>query len=385
MLSPDCSRRLSRRRGLGRPRGWIGLGTPHRWASARWRREGSGILLALASLGLLLAVSGCASSPAETERAQAQATLTAEAEARVEEARLQDLNQQIAATAAAQGALIAGQDYRLGPGDVIRIEAPQLEEIGGLKVRISGRGTVTLPMLDEVEVGGRSARQAEELLVQRLRRYVHAPQVAVIIEERTSQEVNVLGAVARPGIYHIERPRTLFEMISMAGGLASNAGSTVGVRTQIPDPETGQPVPHNVIIDLRGLMTDPNAQVMAMRGGDTLYVPEAGTFFVEGAVARPGSYPLRDGMTLLKAIAVAGGTDWSAVRNNVRVLRHDGSGQPTELLVDFAAVRDKVAEDLLLEDGDVVVVDTNVPAKTAVIAYNQALRLLSLRWIWGMP
>lgn len=347
------------------------------------RRPLAGLLTLGAALLAAILVGACATNPADAERTEAQRDLAAAAEARAEEARVQAMNQQIATAAAAQGALLAGQDYRLGPGDVIRIEAPQFDEIKGLSVRVSGRGTVTLPLLDELQVGGLSARQVEELLAQRLRRYVHVPQVAVLVDERTAQEVTVLGAVNRPGLYPIERPRTLFEVISMAGGLSNNAGSTIGVRTQVPDPETGQPAPHNVIIDLRSLMRDPNAQVMAMRGGDTLYVPEAGTFFVEGAVARPGSYPLREGMTLLKAIAVAGGTDWAATRNNVRVLRHDGSGQPTEIAVDFAAVRDKVAEDLLLQDGDVVVVDTNMPAKTAVLAYNQALRLLSLRWIWG--
>jgi polysaccharide export outer membrane protein len=83
-------------------------------------------------------------------------------------------------------------------------------------------------------------------------------------------------------------------------------------------------------------------------------------------------------MTLLKAIAVAGGTEWSATENKVRVIRRDGSRIPREIPVDLAAVRDRGAEDMLLQDGDVVVVDTDLAKKGAVVMWNQAFRVLSL-------
>jgi polysaccharide export outer membrane protein len=129
-------------------------------------------------------------------------------------------------------------------------------------------------------------------------------------------------------------------------------------------------------------MTNPNANALVLRGGDSVYVPEAGVFFVDGAGARPGSFPLRPDMTVLKAIAVAGGTDWAAIENKVRVIRRDGSAVPREIPVDLEAVRDRGAEDMLLRDGDVVVVDTNQAKRGAVVMWNQTLRVLSLGVIY---
>lgn len=328
---------------------------------------------------------GCAAPPKERAGAPggsrpeaAGGSLAAQAQARSDQAELLELNRQLSLMASAAPADLGAHDYRLGPGDVVRIEAPQAPEINGLSVRVSGPGTVNLPLVGEVRLGGLTTGEGEQLLAQRLSRYIHTPQVSLFVSEFASQEITVTGAVARPGILPIQRPRSLFEVLSMAGGLAANAGSTVNVRTRGPDPVSGQTVGHNLMIDLRDLVRTPDAQALVLRGGDSVYVPEAGVFFVDGAVQSPGSYPLRPEMTVLKAIAVAGGTDWAAVEERVRVIRRDGSGVPRELALDLAAVRDRGAEDMLLEDGDVVVVDTNQAKKGAVVMWNQTLRVLSL-------
>jgi polysaccharide export outer membrane protein len=309
-------------------------------------------------------------------------SLAAQAQARRDEAEVRELNRQLGLMATATAPNLSNHDYRLGPGDVVKIEAPQAPELNGLTVRISGPGTVNLPLVGDVRLGGLTTGEGEQALAQRLARYVHRPQVSLFVSEFASQEINVTGAVSRPGVIAIQRPRSLFEVLSMAGGLSSNAGSTVNVQTAVSDPGTGQAVRHNLIVDLKDLMTDPNANALVLRGGDSVYVPEAGVFFVDGAVARPGSFPLRPDMTVLKAIAVAGGTDWAAIENNVRVIRRDGSAVPREIPVDLEAVRDRGAEDMLLQDGDVVVVDTNQAKRGAVILYNQTLRLLSLGVIY---
>jgi polysaccharide export outer membrane protein len=326
----------------------------------------------------LAALAGCASPGGERSDAATAGSIAAEAQARAEQSRVMELNRQLTMAASTQSSNLSTHDYRLGPGDVIKIEAPQAPEINSLSVRITGPGTVNLPLVEELRLGGLTTAQAEQLLMQRLSKYIHSPQVAIFITEYASQEVTVTGAVANPGVYPMQRPRTLFEVLSLAGGLAPNAGSTVSVRTGVLDPETGQVATHNLIVDLRDLVKDPSAQALALRGGDSVYVPEAGVFFVEGAVGKPGSYPLRPDMTVLKAIAVAGGTDWTSVEKNVRVIRHDGTGSPRELPVDLVAVRDLGAEDMSLQDVDVVVVDTNYAKKGAVVMWNQALRVLSL-------
>jgi polysaccharide export outer membrane protein len=352
------------------------------------REKRSRRALALVLLILLSAItSGCAVPTKDGADANGSvvsgangvdASLAAEAQARRDEAEVRELNRQLGMRATAAPANLTDHDYRLGPGDVVKIEAPQAPEINGLSVRISGPGTVNLPLVGEMRLGGLTTSEGEQALAQHLGRYIHTPQVSLFVSEFASQEITVTGAVASPGVIPIQRPRSLFEILSMAGGLAANAGSTVNVQTQAPDPVTGQQVRHNLIVDLRDLVTDPNATALVLRGGDSVYVPEAGVFFVDGAVARPGSYPLRPEMTVLKAIAVAGGTDWAAVEDNVRVIRRDGSLVPREIPVDLESVRDRGAEDMVLQDGDVVVVDTNQAKRGAVVMWDQTLRVLSL-------
>jgi len=337
----------------------------------------------LASLTVVVALLfGCAGSSNQRVDAAGAAggytELTPEARARADQARVLDLNRQLTAAGAETRTEPASYDYRLGPGDVVKIEAPQVPEINDLSVRIAGPGTVSVPLLGELKLGGLTTRDAERLLVQRLDKYVHNPQATLFISEYASQEITVTGAVAKPGVYPIQRPHTLVEVLSMVGGLTANAGSLVDVRTQVPIGEPGQGGTHRLLVDLTDLVKNPNAQALVLHGGDTVYVPEAGVFFVEGAVAKPGSYPLRPGITVLKAVTVAGGTNWEAVQDKVRVIRHDEIGVPRELDIDLAAVRDRGAPDMLLEDGDVVVVDTNSVKKGAVVMWNQTLRVLSL-------
>jgi len=340
-------------------------------------------LIRLASPTVVLALLfGCAGPSNQRMDAAGSAAgyaeVMPEARARADAARVLDLNRQLSVAGAEKSSAPSTYDYRLGPGDVVKIEAPQVPEINELSVRIAGPGTVSVPLLGEMHLGGLTTREAEQLIIQRLDKYVHDPQATVFVSEYASQEITVTGAVARPGVIPIQRPHTLVEVLSMAGGLTADAGSLVDVRMKAPDPSSGQPGTQRLLVDLTELVKNPDAQALVLHGGDTVFVPQAGVFFVEGAVAKPGSYPLRPGITVLKAAAVAGGINWEAVQDKVRVIRHDENGVPRELSIDLAAVRDRGAPDMLLEDGDVVVVDTNSVKKGAVVMWNQTLRVLSL-------
>ncbi|MCF7984797.1 MAG: polysaccharide export protein [Thiohalocapsa sp.] len=336
-------------------------------------------LIAVAAIAALFA--GCGTPPKGAGQGAAPQDLAAEAQARSDEARLQNLNRQLAMAAVAQAPDPSRHDYRLGPDDVIKIEAPQAPEINGLKVRITGPGTATLPLVGEMQLGGLTTRDAENLLVERLGKYIHTPQVAIFVDEYASQEITVNGAVARPGVIKVQRPRTLFEVLSLAGGLKGNASTKVSVVTDLEQPETGQRGTRRFIVDLNDLVNESEVQSLVLGGGDSVFVHEAGIFFVDGAVAKPGSFGLKPDMTVLKAIAVAGGAKWEAKENQVRVIRRDGTGTPQEMMVDVAAVRDKRQPDMLLRDGDVVIVDTHEVRKNAVIVWNQAFRVLAVsRW-----
>ncbi|MFZ1573716.1 MAG: polysaccharide biosynthesis/export family protein [Chromatiaceae bacterium] len=335
-------------------------------------------------LALLLALlQGCASQSMPESQTDPAATTAASslpsAQALAGEARRSELNRQL--TARASTSPIADRtafDYRLGPGDLIKIEAPQAPEINGLTARLSGPGAIALPLLGEMALGGMTTTQAQQAVVERLAKYIHHPQVSVSVEEYASQEITVTGAVMKPGVYPIQRPRTLIEVLSQAGGLAGGAGSTIDVRTQASDPRTGKSAPQRFIIDIKELLKDPNSNGLLVGGGDSIYIAPAGYYFVDGAVGKPGVYPLQPGASAYKATTIAGGTKWDAVLDQVRVIRTDESGNPVEKTIDIAAVRDRGAPDMPLQEGDVVVVDTNAVKSGFVTIWRNTFQVIAL-------
>src|SRR5206468_6050254 len=121
-------------------------------------------------------------------------------------------------------------------------EIPELNRT----VRVSERGTISLPLLGEMEVRGLTGMQVEDKLRQALtRKYLQDPQVSVFIREYGSKKVSVIGAVGKPGVYEMLGPRTLLQILSEAGGLAKEAGAHLFVIRAAPD-GTAQTLPVNV-------------------------------------------------------------------------------------------------------------------------------------------
>ena len=267
-----------------------------------------------------------------------------------------DVNQQISLSAAQELAAAEQAVYYLGAGDILQLTVFQVEELN-TKVRVNGRGEIILPLLGKIEVGGRSVADVESEVVQRLERdFLQNPQVSLFIEEYRSQQITVMGAVEEPDVYSIRQTRSIFEMLSLAGGLTSEASDRIQVKTTQPDPETGELVPQNLILSVNKLLAGAEAaSYLRLSGGDSILVPEAGVVFVEGAVEEPGSYPMESETSVLKAIALAGGVPWTGKEGSVRIIR-EVSGQAVSIDVDLADIRDQKSEDVILDDGDIVVV-----------------------------
>ena len=118
----------------------------------------------------------------------------------------------------------APASYVLGPDDQITLLASDAEEISGKPMRIDMKGNLNLPLAGRVHAAGLTAEQLEAELEGKLKRYVKDPDVVVSITEFRSQPISVLGAVAKPGIHQLEGRKTLFEVLSLAGGLRDDAG-----------------------------------------------------------------------------------------------------------------------------------------------------------------
>jgi polysaccharide export outer membrane protein len=116
----------------------------------------------------------------------------------------------------------AVQTYRIGPGDVLRIAVFGNAELSS-RVTVRPDGRVTLPLLDEIAVAGRTVTEVSTELSQGYRRFVQDARVALVIEEVHSYRVFVTGKVQRPGEFESRTPLTVMQALALAGGGARGA------------------------------------------------------------------------------------------------------------------------------------------------------------------
>jgi len=189
----------------------------------------------------------------------------------------------------------------IGPGDSLDVSEFHTPEFHSM-VRVSPAGTITLPMVNEVKIGGLdepAAARAIEAALLASGMLLH-PQVSVLVIAYAGQDVSVLGEVARPGVYPYTLHHRLLDLISSAAGLSQNAGRLVNVFHR-SDPN----MPHPVVLDPGGTDTgtDHNPELSP---GDTVQVSRAGLVFVIGDVVRPGGFPVdpAQGLTVVQALSL---------------------------------------------------------------------------------
>lgn len=315
-----------------------------------WRRAGKGFCWIF-----IVGIVGCASpAPEDSEVADFQRE-------RAQESRVQDLNEQLAVQSQVSE---APQDrppdsYRLGSGDLVEIVvlgAPELNR----KVRVDGSGSIGLPLIGEVSVGGLTIDEASREVAKRYEEsYIRNPQVSVLVEEYRSRQITVLGAVKNPQVYPVQRNMTLLGTLAMAGGVTDEAGNTVYLTDWVTDPETKNKTRRNVVLNLDELVSNQNESNLELGSDAVVNVPSAGVVYVEGAVKTPGAYDLHGDTTVLKAIAMAGGVLFEAEESGLKLLRlqKDGEFKPEQF--DLDALRQDPGNDIALKDGDIVVVETD--------------------------
>lgn len=278
------------------------------------------------------------------------------ATAKIRGADVTGFNRQLTNLSAKSTVLSKDYEYRLGIGDVITVDAFQVEELRQFKSRIEGQGAVALPLIGRVKIAGKTVGEAERILRGRLGEYLHDPKVSIFIDNYQSQEVTVAGEVTKPGIYPLTRPRTLVEMLTMAGGLTADAGYKISVQVREVNTDTGEAERQNLLVDLRDLVKNEQVQkALVLNGGDSVFVPKAGIFFIEGAVEKPNSYPIQGEMDVLKAVTMAGGVLWEASDDAIRIIRQEGDQSKT-LRVDIDSLRENRGERVAIRDGDIIVV-----------------------------
>ena len=244
---------------------------------------------------------------------------------------------------------VSPSDDLIGSGDLLHVSVFEAKDLE-IKVRVNSRGYVTLPLLGQVLVKGLSVREAEEKTEHLYRRrYIKDPHVSIFVEERFSQRVTVVGQVKSPGTYDYLSKQRLMDVLALVGGLADNAGRTVQIRRigSMPD-EHGM-----FIVDLDKLVNEGMTELnIEINGGDVIYVPEAGVFFVDGAVRRPGSYRIKQKMVLREALMAAGGLASYANKDTVVLIRQKGNGDRELTEID---VQKADGSELEIKDRDVII------------------------------
>ena len=226
----------------------------------------------------------------------------------------------------------------LGPGDEVSVHVFGQPNMDGT-MYVADDGTVQVPLAGPVHVAGLSPAEAAHSVEVALRekQILMSPHVTFTILKSTSQQVSVLGEVRNPGIYPIESNSTLLELLAQAGGESEQGADSIFVLRPGPDGAMSR-----LAVNLHGLAeagATPEAAEFTMKGGDQVYVPRAAQVFVSGEVRTPGRFRFEPGMTVLEALAHAGGVTNMGSTRRISIKREEGGDQYRQL---SARLTDKV-------------------------------------------
>ncbi len=275
-------------------------------------------------------------------------------------------------------------NYVLGAGDQIGLVIPALAtEFTGKNFRVDGSGDLALPVMGTVHAGGRTVQALQDDIKSLLRSILQSPDVVLTVTEFASQPVSVLGAVIQPGIRQLQGHKTLFEVLSLSGGLRPDAGSTVEITRDlklnpIPVPNaalnsTGQ---FSVaVVKLKNVM-NASAENIAILPGDTVFVPKADIAYAVGSVVKPGGYTIgEDGiLSALQMVSLAGGVERTAATDKAKILRlvPGSTSSRTEINVNIKQLMAGKLPDIALQPNDILFVP-NSGAKSAGFRTMEAI------------
>ncbi|HTZ82329.1 MAG TPA: polysaccharide biosynthesis/export family protein [Candidatus Acidoferrales bacterium] len=265
---------------------------------------------------------------------------------------------------------------KLGPGDLLEVTVYNVPELG-TKARVGNSGDVYLPLVDYVHVEGLTQEEAQTLIEKRLEDggFVRNPHVTIFVDDAASQGVTVLGEVAKPGIYPDTADHKLYQIISQAGGFTASASRKIAIlRKDQPEP---------IHIELPRNLADNTSGNVDVLPGDTITVPRAPIIYVVGDVGHPSGFLVDNGtLTVLQALALAGGTNRTAKLGASRIIRKGPNGMVEEK-VEIKKMLEAKSPDVQLHADDILFIpvsggkvfagktfDAAISAATMVTVYS---------------
>jgi polysaccharide export outer membrane protein len=280
---------------------------------------------------------------------------------------------------------VSSPDDVIGPDDSISISCLESDDISKTW-RVSSTGDVNLPLVGQLHAAGLTAEGMNQKLTEELKRYIHEPHVTVYIAEFRSQPVTVTGAVHRPGHFQIEGPKTLLTVLMMAGGLDHPPGATATLTRQMqygpiplpsahPDADGSHSIAVLPLKDISDASTP--ASNLLIRPNDVIDVSnEERIVYIIGEVVKPGKIELvsHDSISMMAALAAAGGLSKLAKGQNTEIMRQNANGLYEKVgSVDLKKLSRGQAEDRMLNAGDIVVVPSSTLKEYSQIAAFSAI------------
>lgn len=246
-------------------------------------------------------------------------------------------------------------EYVVMVDDVLNISVLGYDNLKSMETVMSD-GSISFPYIGTINVKGLSVEEIKKEITEKLSNgYIKYPVVSVSIESSKSLSYFIYGEVVKSGRFALVDNMTVLKAISLAGGITQN-GYYGTVRLKRKQGDTNEYT--ETIINLRGKGKDAAGGDMKLQSDDLIIVERNTDFFVYGEVEKPGKFTLEDNMTVLKAVALAGGFSKYGSPDKVKVLRAvPGKTECESIKVDMkAAIKGKAGEDIRLEPDDIVVV-----------------------------
>lgn len=308
------------------------------------------VLMVVAScFGVSLSVSGQQSQPAPLGNGVATAAV-------------------VAATRTQTPSILNDSDrYRIGPGDVLDIRILNRPNLSREAVRVEGNGVIRMPLIDdEIHAACKTEGELAKEIAEKYLKFYRKPQVDVFIKEYHSRQVAVIGAVNEQSRFELQRRVRLLDLLTYAKGTAPKAGQTINIvhapqsqlcQTGETSNEEATAFSSYKLSDT--LQGDPRSNPF-IEPGDIITVPEANLIYVVGNVYTPLTIPLKEPITLSRAVAMAGGVKQDSKKDKVRIVRQEpGATTSKEIVVDLTAIEKKRAEDIALLPNDIIDVPTS--------------------------
>jgi polysaccharide export outer membrane protein len=242
---------------------------------------------------------------------------------------------------------------KIGPGDLIEVRVyaePDLQQ----SVRLDDLGNGRFSFIGDLHLAGLTTDQAAALVAQKLKEgnYLRAPDVSVFIREYSMQGVSVLGEVKTPGVYSVVGGQCLVDVLAAAGGPTPLAGPEITIQ-RAADAST-------VSVRLSKNAHESLASNLRLYPGDKVIVPRTGIVYVLGEVTRAGGFIMEnDGrITLVQALAMAGGATHTSSLNGSRLLRKGPSGY-TDIHIELNKMLKGQQADIPLQAEDILYVPSN--------------------------